>query len=530
MPAPEPVVAEPVIQPNPEPVEVVEEAFGLVPPHMQDRDLARIAVLLPFSAENAGARAEALRLLRAAELALFERAGGNLVLIPKDTGGSADGARQAATAAVEDGADLIIGPLFAPAVTAAGDVARRAGVPVIAFSTDTTTAGDGVYLLSFPPEIEVQRIVEYAARQGVWKYAYLGSQNRYGMAVYNALQDTTSVTAGEVTAEAFYTGDVEAMARASSRLAEGAFPELTPDQARELRRREWIPDPEAAFQAVILPEGGTRLRALGPLLISQQVDPLVVRFLGTGLWNDEDLLREPALHGGWFAGPDLQMRERFDTAYETAFGSEPSRIASLAYDAMALAAHMDGGELGFSREAIEEEQGFLGADGLFRFNSDGLIERGLAIYEVRSRGFRQIEPAPLDFETPLFDPEQVRLTAMAEAEERALRYRYDQENPLPDYLPQASDLSQPEVMDPQINLGTGVALADTPTTGPADQGELIDPEATALGIPGFDYSLFRREMPDSYPRPGDAVCEDETLTRIECQAFAEDAALRLDED
>ncbi len=507
-PAPEPVITPPVVEPEPEPVAVIEEASGLIPPHMQDRDLARIAVLLPFSAENSGARAEALRLLRAAELALFERAGGNLVLIPKDTGGTADGARQAALAAVEDGADLIIGPLFAPAVAAAGDVARRADIPVIAFSTDTATAGDGVYLLSFPPEIEVQRIVEYAARQGVWKYAYLGSQNRYGMAVYNALQDTASVTAGEVTAEAFYTGDVEAMSRASARLAEGAFPELTPDQARELRRREWIPDPEAAFQAVLLPEGGTRLRALGPLLISQRVDPLVVRFLGTGLWNDEDLLREPALHGGWFAGPDLQMRERFDTSYEEAFGSEPSRIASLAYDAMALAAHMDGGELGFSREAIEEEQGFLGADGLFRFNSDGLIERGLAIYEVRSRGFRQIEPAPLDFTTPLFDPEQVRIMAMAAAEERVQRFGNDAENPLPDYLPLPPGWGQPEEPVTQIEIGTGVAMTDMPVTGPADEGELIDPEATGLGVIGFDYSLFRREMPDDYPRPGDVDCSE----------------------
>jgi branched-chain amino acid transport system substrate-binding protein len=124
----------------------------------------------------------------------------------------------------------------------------------------------------------------------------------------------------------------------------------------------------------------------------------VVRFLGTGLWNDPDLLREPALRGGWFAGPDLSARTAFETAYESSYGSEPSRIASLAYDAMSLAAHLDGGERGFSREAIEEDQGFLGADGLFRFRATGMIERGLAIYEMRSRGFREIEPAPLSFE------------------------------------------------------------------------------------------------------------------------------------
>lgn len=406
-PAPTPVERPPVIEPEPEPKPEPEqtepeEATGLVPPHMEGRDLARIAVLLPFSAENSGARAEALRLLRAAELALFERASGNLLMIPKDTQGTPDGARAAARAAAADGADLIIGPLFGPAVAAAADIARQADIPVIAFTTDTAVAGNGVYLMSFPPQIEVERIVEYTTRQGVERFAYLGPQDGYGMAVYGALQDAATLNGGYVAADSFYTGDVEAMARAAARLAEGVFEPLTPEDALELRGSEWVPDPEAAFQAVILPEGGTRLRALGPLLISQNVDPLVVRFLGTGLWNDPELLREPALHGGWFAGPDRASRERFDTAYREAYGSEPSRIASLAYDAMALAAHLDGGERGFSREAIEEEQGFLGADGLFRFRETGMIERGLAIYEIHPRGFREIEPAPLSFEPPAF--------------------------------------------------------------------------------------------------------------------------------
>jgi ABC-type branched-subunit amino acid transport system substrate-binding protein len=401
-PLPTPV-EEPVVEPDPEPQEPEEPVeTGLIPPHMEGRDLARVAVLLPFSAESAAARAEALRLLRAAELALFERGGGNLLMIPKDTQGTPEGARSAALAAAEDGADLIIGPLFGPAVASAARVARQADIPIIAFTTDTTVAGNGVYLMSFPPEIEVARIVEYASRQGVERFAYLGPQDRYGMAVYNALQNTSALTGGYVAAESFYTGDVEAMSRASARLTADQFEALTPEEALELRREDWLPSEDAPFQAVILPEGGTRLRALGPLLISQNVDPLVVRFLGTGLWNDPDLLREPALHGGWFAAPDQAARQRFETAFEAEYGSAPSRVASLAYDAMALAAHLDGGELGFSRAAIEEAQGFMGADGLFRFRSDGLIERGLAVYELRSRGLRELEPAPLSFEPDAF--------------------------------------------------------------------------------------------------------------------------------
>tara|TARA_R110000868_G_scaffold45045_3_gene149872 strand:- start:10875 stop:12215 length:1341 start_codon:yes stop_codon:yes gene_type:complete len=403
---PPPIYVEhpPVVETPVEPVEtpLIDTAVGLVPPHMAGRELARVALLLPFSSANSGARAESLRLLRAAELALFERAGGNLLLIPKDTQGTAEGARSAANAAIEDGADLIIGPLFGQSVTVVGQVARRAGISVIAFSTDTSTAGNGVYLLSFPPEIEVARVVDYASRQGVQRYAYLGSQNPYGMAVYDALRDNASLTGGALTAEAFYTGDVEAMASAARRLAHGVFEEITPEEAMELRRSAWVPDPDAPFQAVMLPEGSTRLRSLGPLLISQSVDPLIVRFLGTGLWNDEALLREPALHGGWFAGPDRTAHDRFEASYEEAYGSEASHIASLGYDALALAANMDGGELRFSREAIENPDGYFGADGLFRLTHEGLIERGLAVYEVQPGGFREIEPAPQSFDPLAF--------------------------------------------------------------------------------------------------------------------------------
>tara|TARA_R110000868_G_scaffold46352_1_gene153142 strand:- start:14309 stop:15604 length:1296 start_codon:yes stop_codon:yes gene_type:complete len=384
------------VEPDKEPV--IDLAVGLVPPHMAGRPMARVAILLPFSSDNAGARAESLRLLRAAELALFERAGSNLLLIPKDTQGTAEGARAAAMAAFEDGADLIIGPLFGQSVTVVGQVARRANIPVIAFSTDTDTAGNGVYLLSFPPEIEVARVVEYASRQGVERYAYLGPQSRYGMAVHEALRNNAELTGAHLASEAFYTGDVEAMSSAASRLARGVFEPITPDEALILRRSAWVPDPDARFQAVMLPEGSTRLRTLGPLLISQAVDPLIVRFLGTGLWNDPDLLREPALHGGWFAGPDRTSHARFEESYQAAYGSPASNIASLGYDALALAAHLDGGELGFSRAAIEEAEGFLGVDGLFRFTSSGMIERGLAIYEVQPGGFREIEPAPLTFD------------------------------------------------------------------------------------------------------------------------------------
>ncbi len=366
---------------------------------MDGRDITRAALLLPFSSDNAGARAEAINLLNAAQLALFEHGNAGLILIPKDTGGTAAGARQATEAAIRDGADIILGPLFGAAARAAGDAARPYDVPVVAFSTDANAAGNGVYLLSFPPELEVARVAEFASRRGVSRFAYLGPTGRYGRSVSEALSNNARMTGGSLVAEESYTGGVEAMTSAAARLARLGVESVDAMDAFELQERnDWTASEGSPFQAVILPEGGVRLRMLAPLLPYHDVDPLIVKFLGTGLWNDPETVREPALRGGWFAGPDQEARDQFSQAFVTAYGDEPSRIASHAYDAVLLTLHLASGRDGFSQRAVESPDGYLGADGLFRFASDGRIQRGLAIYEVHPSGFRTIDPAPRSFD------------------------------------------------------------------------------------------------------------------------------------
>lgn len=434
---PDPVVVGEAPPPATLPVEISDPAF--TPAHMRGEDtIARIALLLPFTATSEAARGEASQILRAAELALFERAPDNVLILPKDTGGTPEGARSAAQAAVADGADLILGPLFAQSVEAVAEVASEREIPVIAFSTDISVAGDGVYLLSFPPGEEVRRIVDYTAGLGASRYAFIGPANEFGYTVSQAYRAAIEAHTGalppqeEVTlviepeeevveaaeeaglpipepeevvvtrrngliAEEFYSGGVQAMNEAAARLARLGVEPLDPEEAARMTGRNWTPSDEPPFQVVILPEGGDRLRTLAPVLIYQDIDPLLIKFVGTGQWRDEDAAREPALNNGWFAGPDPQARARFESAYETIYGNKPSRLAGLGYDAASLAALMAREEAGFTRPAIENPDGFLGVDGLFRFRNDGTIERGLAVYAIRSGRFHVLEPAPERF-------------------------------------------------------------------------------------------------------------------------------------
>lgn len=394
-------VASPVVGAPPEPavlgVEMSPERLAFTPPHMEGMELVRVGVLLPFSGSSAGLRNEAGHLLRAAELALFERGIGNIVLLPKDTEGTARGAEAAAEAAIADGADLIIGPLLAAEVRAASGPARRAGIPVISFSTDTSVAGDGVYLLSFPPEEEVRRVVSYTASLGASRYAIVAPATPYGQLVSEAYREAAAATGGTVTAEEIYSGGVDSMGQAARRLARSGIQRLEVGTALAMTGENWTPSDGGAFQVVMLPVGGDDLRMLAPSLLFADIDPLVVKFVGTGLWRNPDSAREPALAHGWFAGPDAGQRGRFEEAYMTAFGEQASRLAGLGYDAASLAVLMaSAGRV--ERAVIEDANGFLGVDGLFRLRSDGTVERGLALYTIRGGQFEVLDPAPVRFQ------------------------------------------------------------------------------------------------------------------------------------
>lgn len=378
----------------------VPEGAEFTPPHLQEAadELTRVAVLLPFSASDPAVRSEAGHLMRAAELALFERGGESVVLLPKDTAGTAEGAREAARAAVQDGAGLIVGPLLAPAVEAAGETAREYGVPVIGFSTDGDVAGDGVYLLSFPPSEEVRRVVEYAAGQGVERFAFFGPSTDYGRVASDSYREAVEDAGGRVAGEEFYSPGSDG-AGAARRLAALGVERIDARDAARMTGADWEVSENSAFQAVIVADGGDSLRMVAPSMLLAGIDPLAVKYLGTSLWRESGAAREPALDHGWFAGPDPNNRDRFERAYREAYGEAPSRLAGLGYDAASLAVLLGGDGGRVARRGIEAETGFLGVDGLFRFGRDGLIDRGLAVYRVRNGGYEVIDPAPSRFET-----------------------------------------------------------------------------------------------------------------------------------
>lgn len=335
----------------------------------------KVALVLPLSAAGPGAVAAA-SLRNAAELAISEFQNPDLEILVKDDRGTPDGAREATQQAIAEGAELIIGPLFAGSVQAAGQVARQAGKPVIAFSTDANVASRGVYLLSFLAQAEVDRIIDHASAQGRRSFAALIPENTYGSVVEAQFREATARRGARVVAvERYASGQAEAAAQRVAPLISGAG---------------------AQADAIFLADNAEGLPAVGDALAKAGMNPQRVKPVGTGVWNDPRVFGVASLQGGWFAAPDQNGFNAFAGRYRAKFGSDPARLATLSYDAVSLAAALvrTQGSQRFSEEVLTSRSGFNGADGVFRFKPDGTNDRALAVLEVRNGGAAPISPAP----------------------------------------------------------------------------------------------------------------------------------------
>jgi hypothetical protein len=407
--------AEAAPEPEPEePSRFDSYQAGLVPPP-GEYPVTRAALLLPLTGRHA---AIGQALLNAAQLALFDVADDHFALIVRDTQGTPEGASLAIQSALEERVNVVIGPLFAASAFAVAADTRSVGLNMLSFSNDRAVAGDGVFIAGMPPSEQVERIVDYSTRQGLLRFAILAPETTYGFTVTQTLRQALYQRGAELVRTVSYnpasgdiTPEIRVLAQYDERhqalVEEREKLEAMEDEASQLaldrlENLDTLGKPD--FDAVLLPIGGRSLLSIAASLAFFDVDPAEVKFLGTALWNDPSLGKEPTLQGGWFAAPSPELWESFQQRYRNTYDTTPPRIATLAYDMTALAAILARATSGpgqapdFSVARLTDPSGFSGIDGLFRFSEAGTVERGLAILEVDGTALKEIEPAPLSFE------------------------------------------------------------------------------------------------------------------------------------
>jgi ABC-type branched-subunit amino acid transport system substrate-binding protein len=340
----------------------------------------KVALLVPLSIQGQpGLVAKSLK--QAAELALFERDNASVQLIVKDDKGTPEGAKAAVEDALKGGATLVLGPLFAKSVTAVTPVARKANVPVVAFSNDRQVAGGGAYLLSYQPTPEVERVVAFAAQRGKRRFAALVPQDTFGKVVEPVFRNAVARAGGTVVAVEGYPVAANSMLDAVRKI--GAA--ITAAEAEG-----------APVDALFLPGGLEHLDSLARLLPLAQVDTTKLQVIGTGGMDYPSAGRHVALVGAWYPGPDPRGFAEFSQKFAKTYNQAPPRIAGLSYDAVNLAIALAGGPEGqrFTPATLTRSQGFSGVDGTYRLLPDGTTERALAMLSVQKTGSTVIEAAP----------------------------------------------------------------------------------------------------------------------------------------
>ena len=331
----------------------------------------KVALILPLT-QASGPSVVGISLRNAAELALSEAGNNELTLLVKDDHSTPDGSRDAAQAALAEGAELFIGPLFAPNVREVSRIAHAAGKNIIAFSTDTTTAAPGTYLLSFLIESYVDRIVDFAASRNKKSIAALIPDNDYGRVAEAEFQQVAAKRGLRVlTIEHFQPQTLQAAVQKVAALGN-------------------------QIDTLFIPEQADAMPAMSQALLAAGLNSKKVQILGTGIWNDARVLKLPALQGAWFAAPDNSGFNAFAGRYRAKYGSDPTRIATLAYDAVSLAAALarTQGSQRFADSVLTNRSGFNGADGVFRFRANGENDRGLAVLQINNGSATPISPAP----------------------------------------------------------------------------------------------------------------------------------------
>ena len=335
----------------------------------------KVALILPLTSPNGQPSLVGQSLRNAADLAYAESGSTDLTILVKDDHSTPDGARDAAQQALGDGAELVIGPLFAPDVREVSRVLRTAGKPMIAFSTDTSTASRGSYLLSFLIESYVDRIVDYAAAKGKKSIAALIPDNDYGR-----------VAEAEFQSEAAKRG-----------LRVQMIEHFTPaTRDASVKKVAALGD---QIDSLFIPDQADAMPAMSQALVAAGLDGKHVQILGTGLWNDARVLDLPGLQGAWFAAPENGGFNAFATRYRAKYSTDPTRIATLSYDAVSLAAALARaqGSQRFADNVLLNKSGFNGADGVFRLRPDGLNDRGLAVLQINGGKASTVSPAPHTF-------------------------------------------------------------------------------------------------------------------------------------
>lgn len=350
-------------------------------PTINTKDPVPVALLVPGGSGNSGDATLAKNLENAARLAISDLDGVRIDLRVYNTAGNSTQAAQAAATAVNDGAKIILGPVYSENANAAGVAVVDRGINVLAFSNNTAIAGGNVFVLGPTFDNTANRLVSYAKRQG-----------KGNIFVVNAQSPAEEVGRTSIL-QAISSQGANLAGTASFELSQQGLSNAAPQIAAQAKA-------SGASSVFFTSTNDGALPFLTQLLPGEGLSSSVAQYIGLGRLDiPAQAISQPGIQGGWFALPDPNLNNTFKSRYASAFGGQPHPIAGLAYDGIAAIGALvkQGKSNALTKAALTQGSGFVGVNGIFRLRQNGTNQRGLAIAQIRNNQVNIIDAAPRSF-------------------------------------------------------------------------------------------------------------------------------------
>ena len=309
------------------------------------------------------------------ELAFFKMQNPNIELLYFDTAGG-DKVIEAANSAISSDVDVIIGPLFSDSVKAIKPLFNELDIPILSFSNNIDVAEEGVWVLGYLPEQQIDQLVDFAVARGKQNFGILSSSSQLGnkitKAAVNKLTEYGLSPRTVLTISNIEDIDQNELLNKIKMFAQYIDTEKDP-----------LTLPPPVFDTVLIAGDTSFILQVAPILSYYDLGPDRALFIGIDRWNIPKMLNEPSLQNAILTLPTRPADEKFNKVWESEFKINSNDLARISFDATALviATANINSDASLS-ERLVGQPGFIGFSGQFKMSRTGLTERIFEIMKI----------------------------------------------------------------------------------------------------------------------------------------------------
>lgn len=355
--------------------------------HLKDNKI-KIALLLPIGSKDNNLSKLGKSLRDAAFLAKEDLANNLLEIRTYDTYGNTRKGILAYNVALEEKNEIIIGPYLSTVTKEISNQIPFNSVNILSLSDDPTIVGRKIFILGDTVVNRANNLIQYAINNKKYRFAIIGPVKDDNNKILSLISNKILMNRGTITFSSYYSNDVSAIS----------------DLAQDIKNRIIQTNTDVI---IFTGEPDKRMSHLAAELADITVNKKDkgIQIMGLTHWeNSASILSEPALQKAWFTMPDQRFRSFYENKFIKKFGYIPHPKSNLAYDAVASLGVIHKNFNNNKNDYFDKfnglfnRNGFIGIDGIFRFNNDRIAEKELSIIQLISGKPNMLKQAKSQFQ------------------------------------------------------------------------------------------------------------------------------------